>query len=228
MRIAVLLTSLIFIGACASPATINNRYFPPPVDYVPLDQIRIKQTFDIVNLTKENLASEQVKCVPFLEPNSENTRKNVNDFPLKNATVTVSHVSSSKVFIYRDTTGLCLEYSSNKYPIYAVETLFETANPTGVPPDIANEWYRKIAKQIAIKGQAKIIYATDKGTAFVVSYWSDQAGGNLLNYSSVFKKTGEWEGMQVDFKFTHPEIRGFSETKRGDRSVKSFPLAHGF
>jgi hypothetical protein len=235
MRIIILLVSLAFIGACASPnrygslpSSNNNKYFPPPADYVPLDQIKIKQNFNIVSLTKENLASELVKCVSFLDPNSENVRRNVNDFPLKNATVTVSHKSSSKVFMYRDTTGLCLEYSSNKYPIYAVETFFETANPTGVSPDITNEWYRKIAMQIAIKGQAKIIYATSKGTAFIVSYWSDQTGGNLLNYSSVFKKAGEWESMQTDFKFTQAEIQGFSETKRGDRSVKSFPLAHGF
>jgi hypothetical protein len=235
MRMFIFLASLLLVGACTSPkknsspfTASSNIQFAPPVDYVPLSQIQIKQTFDVVTLSQDNLESEQIKCVPFLVANSENMRRNLKDFPLKNATVTVSHKSSSKVFVYHNTKGLCLEYSANKFPIYAVETLLNTANPTGVPDEIGNEWYKKIAKQIAIKGKVKVIYQLSKENALVSTYWNDPAAGIVLNYSAEFKKAGEWESLPVDFKFSHPELRGYSESKRGDKSVKNFPLANEF
>lgn len=231
----MLFISVILIGGCTypkrdgyRPTPGNNRYYPPATDYVPLDKIQVKQSFKVVSLNKNNLANELVKCVSTLDPNSESIKQYENDFPLKNATVTTSHISTSRVFIFHDTSGLCLEYSANKYPIFAAETFFETANPTGVPPEITTEWYKQIAKLIAIKGKAKIIYATGKGTAFIVSYWSDQGAGNLLNYSSEFKKVGEWENLQADFKYTHQAMQGFSNTKRGEKFAKSFPSARGF
>jgi hypothetical protein len=193
---------------------------------VPLDQIRIKPKFDTVSLTKENLAAEHKKCVPFLETNTDRMNAAVREFPRNNGIVSVGHVSSSKKFIYRGSTGLCLEYSTNRFPIFAAETFIGTANPTGVPPDVTDDWYMKIAQKIAIKGRAKVAYVMDKGTAFLVSYWSDQSG-SVLNYWTDFKKVGEWENVMVDYKFSNPALRGFSETKRGDAKemVKNFPLA---
>jgi hypothetical protein len=225
MRILALPLSILLVCGCASPQ--QNKYFSQPRDYVPLDQIRIKPKFDTVFLTKENLASEQQKCVPFLQTNTDSMRDAVSKFPSNNSIIAVSHQSSSKKFIYRGTTGLCLDFSANKYPIYSAETFIGTANPAGVPPDVTNDWYMKIAMQIALKGQAKVTYITDKGTAFLVSYWSEQTGGFTLHYSSEFKKIGEWENAQVDYKFSDPSLRGFSVTKQGDAQemVKRFPLA---
>ena len=225
MRTFTMLLSVALIFGCAAPQ--QKKYFAPPSDYVPLDQIRIKPRFDTVLLTKENLAAEQKKCVPFIQANTESMDTAVREFPRNNATIAVGHASSSKQFIYRGSTGLCLEFSANRYPIYAAEALIGTANPTGVPPDITDDWYMKIALNIAINGRAKVAYVTDKGTAFLVSYWSDQTGGFALNYWSDFKKVGEWENTEVDYKFSNPALHGFSETKRGDakKMVKNFPLA---
>jgi hypothetical protein len=221
------LLSVALIYGCAAPQ--QQKYFAPPSDYVPLDQLKIKPRFDTVLLTKENLAAEHKKCVPFIQANSESMDVAVREFPRNNATIAVGHASSSKHFIYRGSTGLCLEFSANRYPIFAAETFIGTANPTGVPPDVTDDWYMKIAKKIAINGRAKVAYVTDKGTAFLVSYWSDQTGGFALNYWSEFKKTGEWENAEVDYKFSNPALRGYSEIKRGDAKlmVKNFPLAAG-
>ena len=225
MRTPTILLGVALIYGCATPQ--QQKYFTPPSDYVLLDQIRIKPKFDTVLLTKENLAAEQKKCVPFIQTNTTSMDAAVKEFPRNNATIAVGHASSSKLFIYRGTTGLCLEFSANRYPIYAAETFLGTANPTGVPPDITDDWYKKIALNIAINGRAKVAYVTDKGTAFLVSYWSDQTGGFALNYWSEFKKVGEWESTEVDYKFSNPALHGFSEIKRGDskKMVKNFPLA---
>lgn len=224
MKIFTPLLSVVLICGCA---TQEQRYFPPPSDYVPIDQITIKSRFSPVLLTKENLAAEHKKCVPFIQPNTDRMNAAVRDFPRHDATVTVGHQSSSKQFIYRGTTGACLEFSANGYPIYAAETFIGTANPTGVPPDITDDWYKKIALKIAINGRVKVAYITNKGTAFLVSYWSEQTGGSTLHYWADFKKEGEWENIEVDFRFSSPALTGFSETKRGDgkQMVKSFPLA---
>lgn len=207
----------------------QQKSFAPPSDYVPLDQIRIKPRFESISLTKENLAAERSKCVPFSQANTESMDAAIRGFPRNNAIVAFGHASSSKKFIFRGSTGLCLEFSANRYPIYAAEAFIGTANPTGVPPDVTDDWYMKIAMKIATNGRAKVVYVTDKGTAFLVSYWCDQTGGFALEYWSEFKKAGEWENTEVDYTFSHPALRGFSETKRGDskKMVKSFPLASG-
>lgn len=205
----------------------QQKYFAPPADYVPLDQIRIKPRFDTVLLTKENLAAEHEKCIPFIRANSESMDAAVKAFPRSNTTSAVSHASSSKKFIYRGSTGLCIEFSTNRYPIFAAETFIGTANPTGVPPDVTDDWYMKIAMKIAVNGRAKVVYAMDNGNAILASYWSDKPGDFALQYWSEFKKVGEWENTEVDYKFSHPALRGFSETKRGDakKMVKNFPSA---
>ena len=198
---------------------------------MPLDQIRIKPKFDSILLTKENLAIERSKCVPFtfVQSNTRGLDDAVSEFPRKNVTVAVGHESSSKKFIYRGTTGLCLEFSANGYPIYAAETFIGTANPAGVPPDVTDGWYMKIARKIAINGRAKVVYVTRKGTAYLVSYWCDQTGVFALNYWSEFKKVGEWESTEVDYKFSSPALLGLSQTVRGNskKMVKTFPLAAG-
>lgn len=216
-----------FMYGCASYE--QKPQLAAPSDYVPIDQIRIKQRFDTVLLTKENLAAEQMKCVPFIQPNTERIKAQVREFPRNNETVVVGHASSSKQFIYRGSKGLCLEYSANRYPIYAAETLIGTANPTGVPPDVTDDWYAKIARKIAIRGRAKVVYVTDKGTAFLASYWSDQVAGFALHYWSEFKKVGEWENTEVDYTFSNPALSGFSETRQGAAKymVKNFPVAGG-
>lgn len=222
----MILLSVILIYGCTAPQ--QKKYFAPPSDYVPLNQIRIKPRFDTVLLTKENLAAEYKKCIPFIPTNTESMDAAVREFPRNNATITVGHASSSKQFIYRGSTGICIQFSANRYPIYAVETFIGTANPAGIPPDVTDDWYMKIALKIATNGRTKVAYISDKGTAFLVSYWSDQSGSSALNYSTEFKKVGEWENIGVDYKFSNPAFHGFSETKRGDAGIrkKNFPLAN--
>jgi hypothetical protein len=203
----------------------HPKYFPPPTDYVPLDQIQIRQQFPTVSLSKENLVYEARRCVSTLPLTESAARDTLRKFPSKGITI-VGHSSSSRHFVYRGQTGLCMEFSANKYPIFAAETFYRTANPVGVPPDVSNDWYKQIARQIAIKGQAKVIYVmVGKGNAYLVSYWNNEASGTSLYYSSEFKNAGEWENIKVDEIFSYPTLRGFSKTKRSGGEKKDFPLA---
>lgn len=224
MRMLALPFSILLVCGCASPQ-YNNK--PPPGNYAALDQIRIKQKFDTVLLTKENLISEQRKCVPLLKANADSLQDELSKFPRDNATVAVGHLSSSKKFVYRGTSGLCLDFSANRHPIYAAEAFVGTANPTGVPPDVTNDWHMKIAMQIALNGKAKVAYIYGNGNAYLVTYWSEKTDGTALNYSWEFKKIGEWENAQIDHKFSDPSMRGFSGTTRGEakEKVQRFPLA---
>ena len=230
MRSLIVLRIFTLLGAvflCSCTTGYQRAYFPPPSDYVALDQLQIKSKFEQVSLNKENLPSEVAKCVPTFPLSGLVMEKMIREFPGKGTTA-IAHVSSSKRFIYRGQVGLCLEFSENVYPIYAAETFLATANPSGVPPDVTDEWYKKIATEIAIKGQAKVLYVfTEKGNAYLVSYWCEQSGGTTLYYSAEFKKAGEWENIKVDNRFAYPTMKGFTKTDRGGGEKKSFPLAAG-
>ena len=231
MRFPAALMSVLIVQGCSVSQQPRQftlpeaKYFAPPTDYVPVDEITIKSNFDTVSLTAENLRAEQKKCVPLLSSDSSKTSADVAKFP-SGSIIRVGHVSSSKQFIYRGTKGFCLEHSAAQFPIYAAEAFADTANPQGIPPDVMNTWYKQIALQIATSGQAKVVFVTTKGTAFLVSYWGNKNGGFDLYYSSEFKKVGEWEDIKVDATFAHPSMRSLTVTERGKsgQMVKKFPF----
>lgn len=225
-RIAILLAASMIYG-CATQQP--QKSFPPPTDYVLIEQISIKSTFDTIVLSKQNLLAEHLKCVPPLSPPYENIIRAVNKFPQDQVISTAGHRSSSKLFIYHGTTGLCLEFSTSQHPILAAETFAGTANPTGIPPNVADDWNKALALKVAISGKAKVAYASDSGNAMIASYWVDPGSSYTLWYSTEFKNAGEWENMPLDHKFIHPSVTGFREIKRGkaEQMVKRFPLAKG-
>jgi len=197
----------------------------PPSDFVPIGKVQIASRFITVDVTRETLGIEANKCIPQLNDDSQNIKKEVNDFPNKNI-VGLSHASSANMFLMRQTKAVCLQRSSEQFPIFAAEALLETVNPKGVPPDVVDGWYKQIALLIATKGVAKVAYVYANGNANVVSYWVETTPAFGLYYSSTFNKVGTWETETFDAQFSHPSMSSISETKRSGLSQKSYPMAH--
>ena len=219
-------SAVIFSAALlVSCADIPKKSFPPPNDYVPISQIQIASRFVTVEVTRETLGLEANRCIPQLDADSHSIRETLKKFPSKDV-VGFGQASSSRIFLLDQTTAICLQKSTAKYPIFAAEAFFETANPIGVPPDVVDGWYKQIALMIATKGVAKIAYVFGNGNAFIVSYWVDTTPEFGLAYSSAFKKSGAWETENLDAKFSHPTMTSFTETKRSGSSQKTYPLAH--
>lgn len=208
-------------NSAEKPQQANEVKFDPPTDFVPLSKVVIKNRQAEVFLTKENLGAEVLKCVPTFKIDGKAFKDKLDKFPEKNSIVSIGHASSSKKFVYSENSGVCLEYSSNGYPIFAADDFLETVNPVGVPPDVAEEWFKKIAYRIAVNGRVKVAYVSDKGTAFVDSYWAEKKDSSIY-YWSDFKKVGEWETLQLDFTFSHPGLQSHSSTTRSGSMRKTF------
>lgn len=223
-RYSVLGLFAAFVTGCAVQP---QKVFPPPADYVPIGKVQIESRFVTVEVTKETLGIEANKCVRPLNSNSQSIQKQLKDFPNKNMVI-FGHASSANRFLLHQTTAVCLQKSSEKFPIFAAEAFFDTTNPKGVPPDVVDGWYKQIALLIATKGVAKVAYVFANGNAFSVSYWVEPPSESGLYYSSTFKKAGTWETEKLDAQFTHPTLTSLSETKRSNSFQKSNPLAHRF
>lgn len=206
-------------------ATQPQKVFPPPTDYVPIGKVQISSKFQTIALKRETLAAEINKCVPQISVSSEKMNQELSKFPGTNI-VLHGHVSSANQFWVNKTMGMCLQRSSERFPILAAEAFLETVNPVGVPPDVTDGWYKQIALVIATKGAAKVAYAFEKGNAFVVDYWVDSSQGHKLQYSSSFRKAGNWESERLDLRLSHPSMSSVGETKRGSETAKVNLLSH--
>jgi hypothetical protein len=174
---------VVFLVGCTTFPLLDNRTgraVPPrkapssPKDYVPIDQVQIASRFASVEVTRESLENEINKCL-YKTGANPNTHSNAHskayeDFPSDNFTK-MTQSNSANAFLLRKTTAVCLQTSSEKFPIYAAEAFFETVNPEGVPPDVADGWYKQIALLIATKGEANVAYVLGNGNAFIASYW---------------------------------------------------------
>lgn len=219
--ISVVCLAAVLVGCATQP----RKVFPPPADYVPIGEVQILSKFQTIDLTRENFAFEVNKCIPQISINSESLNKGLFSFPRANI-ASYGHMSSASEFWINKTVGICLRKSSEKFAILAAEAFFNTVNPMGVPPDIVDGWYKQISLLIATKGVAKVAYSFEKGTAFVVDYWIEPRHIYKLNYSSSFKKVGDWESEKIDVRFSYPSMSSVTETKTNGRAEKLDLLSH--
>ncbi|MDR2451585.1 MAG: hypothetical protein LBE85_07430 [Candidatus Accumulibacter sp.] len=185
----------------------------------------IQNKFNVINLKKETFGAEVNKCIPAISVDSPLLKDSIKDFP-SNAITTYRSSGVASVFVAHRTTGLCLKLSPGKHPIFAAEAFIETVNPVGVPQNVVDDWYKRIAATIAQKGSAKIAYVFDNGNAFFVNYSVESDSPCQLMYSLQFKEAGTWESEKLDSKFTHASLSNISETKRNKQSIKHHPLLH--
>ena len=103
---------------------------------------------------------------------------------------------------------------------------WKRSTPAGVPPEVLDVWYKKIANLIAARGMATVAYETNDGNAFVANYWVEESPMFGLYYSSELWKAGEWETDDVDAHFLHPKMESVTVTKRSGRRKKMDLLSH--
>jgi hypothetical protein len=221
-KLLQIISSAIFLGACATPAP--KPYFAPASDQIPLQSIQIASVFETVSVNANNLGAEANRCVPQINGSSKSVLDLLQRFPNNNIN-TLGHVSTSKRFSVRNNVAYCLSRSVGNHPIFAAEAFFRTANPDGVPPDVTDVWYKKIAYSIAEKGSSKVAYKFSNGNAALVSYWTNPQNDSI-NYSYEFKRLGTWETDKYDNIFTNPSMSGVTTTKNNNQMTKSFPLSH--
>lgn len=198
---------------------------PPPKDFVPISQVQITSRFNTAEVTREALQFEINKCIPQLDVTSKDIRERLKKFP-SNDLWEVKHASSANIFLLHQKTAICLQKSSENFTIFSAEAFFNTVNPQGVPPEVTDQWYKKIALLIATKGVAEVAYVLGNGNAFSVRYWSEKSHPSGLFYSGVLKTAEAWEAKHFDTLFFHPKLMSVSITKRAGFNLKPNPLSH--
>lgn len=225
MRFSNLLPLACLTASLFGCGTHPKQTFAPPADYVPIDKVQIPGRFQTIDLTRETYAEEVLRCVPLFREAPERIFRNLDRFPSSSVTV-YGHLQSANQFWVNKTTGMCLRRSSEQFPIFAAEAFYETANPRGVPPDVADGWYKQIAFLMAARGTVKVAYVFEKGTAFVVDYWVEPRKSYQLQYSGSFRKQGGWESENIDLRFSYPSMFSVGETTRGGATIKDNLLSH--
>lgn len=208
--------------------TTQPRQFAQSDDYVPLSNLRIESRFQGAEVTASNLAAEASKCVTKLLPSGVAVKDTASKLPLPGGTtISLGHVSSASQFQITRSTGICLRQSEARYTILAAEAFLDTVNPVGVPPDVADDWYKQIARNIAESGSAKVAYVYPGGNAALATYWLGSGHERHdLYYTQEFKKAGAWDEAGYRLIFRHANLASISETKRQGIGKKSNLIGH--
>ncbi len=191
-----------YADAAAKPVRIDNRVQSTFTDTVPLSDIRIRKTFDLIDLTADDLKAQLVACIPQFDRNF--APPNV---PMQSVVSTMFKISgSSKTFVLKKSKGLCLQSSSNNYPIFAAEAFAGMVTPVGVSEEVVSDWNAQIARLVAIKGTATVAYPHPDHGAMAVKFWMDATNPIMIRYSAQFKGQAEWNPQSFDLVLTDPGL----------------------
>jgi hypothetical protein len=204
-----------------SPVQINNQVQSTFTDVIPLKAIRIQSHFDTVEVTPANFREMLLQCIPQIGTNP-------NAIALPPASVvnaTYASASSSRIFLLKKSSGLCLYRSSTNFPIFAGDAFIATVNPVGVPDDVADRWNKQLATLVAQQGMARVAFIFNNGNAAMAKYWINPSTPLELNYTSQQKSAGEWESQELDARFSDAALTSVSLTNANTKGEgkKKFP-----
>lgn len=193
---------------------------------VPLDQLRIGQRFDTLQVTRENFPAAVRACLAgFGDAAVERVVRDWN-FPRRNATTRFTHETSAGSFVIHEDTGFCIQESEAGFPVLAGEALLATVNPAGVPEAVRDEWLASIAKLVATKGYAEVVFQFSNGNGFTTVF-RPTPDGTRIQYRTSFRKAGEYDPSKYDAVFTHPSMNSVTSNSYNNRTEK-FVLLHRF
>ena len=177
-------------------------------DYVPISQIEILTQLPTVKLSKSNFLDKLQSCTSSYTISMVNHA--VENFGNSSSRGDRAHFGKTReapaAFVVYGAVGTCVRFSENRYPIWAAEVFYRSASPTGVPTHVTDAWYSLLAKDIALKGQAKAAYVFDTGRAVVVTYSvrKDAYIAHGFLYKSEFKNVNSWSIEDGMHRFEHP------------------------
>lgn len=219
MRVILFFIGVALLSGC-SVAPHNGNAFTKPNKLVDLSEIKINSKSEIIKVSKDNYIDEIDKCLGMNFKNDDRfVREAFKDFPPNNI---VSYYSKDEgdFFINRKTEAVCLKRSEYSHPVFSTNDFSGTVNPTGVPSNVAEGWYRKIAKNIAAYGFCIVAYKMENGNAFVATYYEDSDRPYMMDYKVAYAKAGKWETSNIDYVFSYPDIGGIMVKSRGQNHRK--------
>lgn len=188
--------------------------------------LEVPRTYASHQITRDNFATVVRECLPTYPDTAVDRVVRAWDFPRKNAITLLSDPKTAGTFAIYESTAICVKESDAGFPVLAGESFVGTIEPEGVPEAVRYEWFATVAKLIAAKGYAEVVYQFPNGNGFPTLYRPTPTGLRV-EYRTSFRKAGEYDPKKYDAVFTHPDMKSVSTSAYGQRQEK-FVLTHRF
>ncbi|HYF19279.1 MAG TPA: tetratricopeptide repeat protein [Ramlibacter sp.] len=194
---------------------------------VPLKDLEVPVRFASEEVTRENFAEVVRACIPdYSDAAVEQALRNWR-FPVRNATTAIGTVRHAGALVVAESTAVCVRESEAGFPIWAAEALWGTIHPQGVPDAVRDDWYGAIARLIATKGFAEVLFRFPGQHATVAVFRPVRGPGMRVEYRASTRRAGEYDPSRYDAVFSHPQLRGVASVSYNGQQEKSI-LAHRF
>jgi hypothetical protein len=204
------------------PATVPVR-----AGRVPLKDLVVPVRFHSDQITRDNFGAVVRACVPGYPDSAVERMVNNWRFPLPRATTAIGSVRSAGALVIAESTAVCVRESEAGFPIWAGEALWGTIHPQGVPDSVRDEWYGTVARLIASKGFAEVLFRFSNGNASVAVFRPARGSILRLEYRAALRRAGEYDPARYDAVFSHPQLRAVAAVSYGGKQEKNI-LAHRF
>lgn len=166
---------------------------------IPLAKIQIESRYVRTVLTTENLKDTLRQCSSRLAQFAALSQAAA-------VSATYDAGTTSNIFVVKKNEGVCIKRSATGFPIFATETFKDTINPVGVPENILEGLYSRMAMRLASRGATRIAYVLPNGDAHIANYFVAGTNPFSLLYSQVQLAAGAWETKEVDETLGHPAL----------------------
>lgn len=181
---------------------------PPPSHVlesrVALEQIRIPDEFAREYVTGDTYIAALRRCIPQFHADSPTLHASSLTSTAA-FTVTFTLPPQSNFFLLQPgTQGACIQGSATGYPILPGAAIRNTLEVQGPPTPVVQDWYRRMALNIAKRGETTVAFVHPDGGATIARLVVSLRAPLGFRHVHYLRKAGSWEDLELDDKFVHP------------------------
>lgn len=175
---------------------------------VPLDQITIRDEFAREYVTGDTYIAALRRCIPQFRADSPSLHARSLTSTAA-FTVTFALPPQSNFFLLQPgTQGTCIQGSEAGYPILPGAAIRNILEVQGPPTPVVQDWYRRIALNIAKRGETTVAFVHPDGSATIARLVVSLRAPLGFRHVHYLRKAGSWEDLEMDEKFIDPTFSG--------------------
>lgn len=189
---------------------------------------------DALTLTRlEEAGPIQLKqCLPSLADSSiAAMEKFIQTKGYRTSSQTYYATATASIFITRNEYGACVATTPPGYPVLGVDSFVNSVYVNGMTDSQTQEWFRKIAQDIAVDGSSESLVIMPNGNAFEVAYAINARSPAELLYMIRFMQAGTFKPENYHIVEIAPGFKSISSTttsgsngvQRASKSIISTP-----
>lgn len=178
--------------------------------------LSIPDTLDVQEINEAGVLDKMRKC--HAKASQDDVDRMKQRVAKNDATTLTTLVAADERNALVEKRGLwaCIAMSPSRYPILPVDSLSQSARPTGGDPERVKEFFRAISRALAETGFARALVpfaATGNANVFLFAANAEQPGSFAVE--SRFVKKGEFDPAEYAIRIDDPAITGVTSTRIG-------------